>query len=83
MTRGDIREMRQSIEEQRAQAGLTAPFDIVIEGTTPGDDLAKAAGIVRPYAEAGATWWTEAMWEEPNGYAEVRARIRQGPPRID
>ena len=82
MTLSDIRDMHASIAEQRTQAGLTTPFDIVVEGKTPGDDQAKAVDIVRPYAEAGATWWTEAMWEEPNGYAEVRARIQQGPPRI-
>ncbi|MCA1670090.1 MAG: LLM class flavin-dependent oxidoreductase, partial [Thermomicrobia bacterium] len=58
------------------------PFDIVMEGRTPGDEPERAAAIVRPFAEAGATWWTEAMWEAPNGPDELRARIRQGPPPI-
>jgi Luciferase-like monooxygenase len=79
MTPGDIRAMRVFIEEQRSQ---TAPFDIVIEGTTPGDDRAQAIAQLGPYAEAGVTWWLEAMWEAP-GLESVRTRIRQGPPRID
>ena len=44
----------------RRSARRRAPFDIVLEGETPGDDPAAAAAIVRPYAEAGATWWIEA-----------------------
>lgn len=55
------------------------PFDIIWEGKTPGDDRANAAEIVRPWAEAGATWWMEAMWgeEDPN---RVQERVLQGPP---
>jgi hypothetical protein len=44
---------------------------------------AAAAAIVRPFAEAGATWWLEAMWEEPNGWEDLLARVRQGPPNLD
>jgi len=79
VTPDDLRAMKTYIEERRT---ATTPFDIVYEGRTPGDDLAKAAEIVRPYAEAGATWWMEAMWEAPNTPADVRKRIQQGPPRI-
>jgi alkanesulfonate monooxygenase SsuD/methylene tetrahydromethanopterin reductase-like flavin-dependent oxidoreductase (luciferase family) len=59
-----------------------APFDIIWEGRTPGDDLAGAAAQVRPFVEAGITWWLESMWEAPNALEDVRARIRQGPPRV-
>ncbi|HEY7094493.1 MAG TPA: LLM class flavin-dependent oxidoreductase [Ktedonobacterales bacterium] len=79
VTPDDLRAMTAYIEERRTAA---TPFDIVYEGRTPGDDLAQAAEIVRPYAEAGATWWMEAMWEAPNTPADVRRRIKQGPPRI-
>jgi luciferase-like monooxygenase len=75
----DLRAMKAYIEERRT---ATTPFDIVYEGRTPGDDPTQAAEIVRPYAEAGATWWMEAMWEAPNSPADVRRRIQQGPPRI-
>lgn len=57
-------------------------FDIIWEGRTPGDDPAGAAAIVGPFVAAGITWWLEAMWEAPNGLEDVRARIRQGPPKV-
>lgn len=62
---------------------LTTPFDIVVEGETPGDDPARAADIVRPLAEAGVTWWMESVWHTPEtlgGVEGMRGRIRQGPP---
>jgi len=80
ITPADIREMAAYIAAHRDQ---TTPFDIVMEGRTPGDDPERAAAMVRPFAEAGATWWTEAMWEAPNGPDEVRLRIKQGPPRAE
>ena len=81
MTPDDLREMREYILANRT---LTTPFDIVMEEETPGDDPARAAAIVQPLAEAGATWWLEAVWKTPEtlgGVEGMRARIRQGPPR--
>jgi len=69
-----------SAEENRAE---TTPFDIVWEGQTPGEDPGRAAAVVRPYAEAGATWWIESPWTPPNEPDDLRVRIRQGPPRVD
>jgi hypothetical protein len=80
VTPDDLRAMKAYIDERRTQ---TTPFDIITEGETPGDDPERAAGIVRPFAEAGATWWMEAHWEPPNEPNDVLPRIRQGPPRID
>jgi len=57
------------------------PFDIVVDGQTSGDDPAKAAGVIRPWEEAGATWWIETMWEQPP-MEDVMRRIRQGPPML-
>lgn len=57
-------------------------LEIVWEGETPGDDPEAAASVVRPYAEAGATWWIEAPWTPPNAPEDLRRRIRQGPPRV-
>jgi alkanesulfonate monooxygenase SsuD/methylene tetrahydromethanopterin reductase-like flavin-dependent oxidoreductase (luciferase family) len=57
------------------------PFDVVVEGRTPGNEAAKASAIIQPYAAAGATWWLETMWEEPNEGEDMLARIRQGPPQ--
>lgn len=79
VTPADLRAMKAYVEERRT---LTAPFDIVMEGVTPADDPARAAEIVRPFAEAGATWWIESPWTPPNEPDDLRARIRQGPPRL-
>jgi hypothetical protein len=77
-TPDDLAAMKAWIEERRE---VTTPFDIVWEGETPGDDPARAAEIVRPWAEAGATWWMEARWSSMQQPEVVRERIRQGPPR--
>ncbi|HET8851218.1 MAG TPA: hypothetical protein VFN02_01720 [Ktedonobacteraceae bacterium] len=61
MTDG-IRAMKAYIDEHRSQA---TPFEIVQEGETPGHDHERARAIVHPFAEAGATWWTENRWSFP------------------
>ncbi len=66
-----IREIRDYVEEN----GRVHDFDIVWEGQTPGGDPASAASVVRPYAEAGATWWIEPMWTPPNEPDGLRRRI--------
>ncbi len=64
----------------RPGIGVDDPFQIVAQGTTPAD--AKAASdIVRPVADAGATWWIEADWSGATP-ASLRARIDAGPPRV-
>lgn len=75
----DIRAMKQYIEQHRTE---TTPFDIVAEGRTSNTDRAKQESAIRPMMEAGATWWIENMWMEPNTLQDVRARIQQGPPKI-
>ncbi len=80
ITPDDIRAMRAYAAERRP-AG--APYDIIMEGVTPAGDPASAAKMVRPFAEAGATWWIESPWTPPNGSDELRRRIREGPPHGD
>lgn len=71
------------VAERRAQGG---PFDIVVEGETPGDAPGQSHAAVRPLAEAGATWWLETRWGlmpesgTEAGQERIRARVRQGPP---
>jgi alkanesulfonate monooxygenase SsuD/methylene tetrahydromethanopterin reductase-like flavin-dependent oxidoreductase (luciferase family) len=80
-TPDELREMAAYAAERRDPG---APFDIIVEGETPGDDRAAGAAQVAPWAAAGATWWTETMWGAPregSGMAAVRRRIDQGPPR--
>lgn len=73
----EVSDMRAYVTEQRVE---TTPFDIVVEGETPIDDPVAAAAIIRPYTEAGATWWLEARWTAPD-LTHVLERIRQGPPK--
>jgi hypothetical protein len=78
----DLRAIGDFVASNRAE---TTPFDIVMEGETPGDDPAEASAIVRKWADAGATWWIESRWQVPRdaeGLRVVRERIRQGPPRL-
>lgn len=62
-----------------------SPFDIVVEGETQGDMLEEVVEKIRPFANAGATWWIETRWSAPRndeGLQTVRLRIEQGPPQI-
>ena len=80
-TPDELRERKAAIEALRTNP---LPLDIVTEGETPPDDPERAVAIVRPYAEAGATWWLESMWElvGVTRTYDMRTRIRSGPPRI-
>jgi hypothetical protein len=79
VTPDDIRAMKAYIAEHRTQA---TPFDIVWEGETPGNNRNEAGDIIKPYVDAGITWWMESRWSIED-IDVVRTRIRQGPPRID
>ena len=81
MTPDDMCDLAAYIHEQRSQQ---TPYDIIMEGETPGDDRERALSIVRPYAESGVTWWLESVWRTPEtegGVEGMRARVRQGPPK--
>jgi luciferase-like monooxygenase len=80
LTPKDIRAMQKYVRAHRTEQ---TPFDIVVDGETPGTDRKKAAAIIRRWADAGATWWNETMWSTSASDANrVLARIKQGPPRI-
>ena len=84
-----IQEMMQFLLDHRESDD---PFDVTVQGTTPGNDLMHAAEIVGEYADAGVTWWQEAINEsrpdlinranKTSWLDAVRWRIQQGPPRI-
>ena len=74
-----IREMKEFVESNRMVGGrMRREFDIIKDGVTPSNEK-KAKEIVTPYAESGATWWTETMWGVKR-ISDVRNRIRAGPP---
>lgn len=60
-----------------------APFDMVIMGTTPGNDPKNACKKIARYADTGLTWWMESLYRWRNSLEGMRRRVRQGPPRID
>ena len=72
-----VREIKAFVDENRK---LDSHFDIVVENTSPGDDPTAATEKVRPWIEAGATWWIESMWQEQDS-EKWRQRLRQGPPK--
>ena len=74
-----IRDVNEYVEENRE---ADDDFDIVWEGQTPGEDSGRADSILRPFMEAGATWWIESMWTPPNEPEDLRVCIEQGPTRV-
>jgi alkanesulfonate monooxygenase SsuD/methylene tetrahydromethanopterin reductase-like flavin-dependent oxidoreductase (luciferase family) len=74
-----IREMKEFVSENRkAQGNRKREFDIIMDGVTPTSQR-EARKVVEPFAEAGATWWTEVMWGVKK-YVKVLKRILAGPP---
>ncbi|HXG94199.1 MAG TPA: LLM class flavin-dependent oxidoreductase [Blastocatellia bacterium] len=73
-----IREVRDYVFENHPQSDK---FDIVAGGTTPAKSKKRAIETVRPFAEAGATWWVESDWMGDE--KKLRARIKQGPPLLE
>jgi hypothetical protein len=68
----------------RDQGDLPADFDVISEGETQPD--ANGLEKVKPWAEAGCTWWLETRWMVQGSPAEqlaqVRDRVQAGPPRL-
>ena len=57
----------------------TDGYALIAQGTTPPNPR-RASGIVRPWADHGATWWVDADWEGATLVSQ-RRRIEAGPPR--
>lgn len=89
MTPDEWRELLAYVQEYRTD---DKPFDAVHSAATPVDDPARAAEMIRPYEDAGVTWWIEPIdpfrfgWSyevpwAPEATVLMRERVRQGPPR--
>jgi alkanesulfonate monooxygenase SsuD/methylene tetrahydromethanopterin reductase-like flavin-dependent oxidoreductase (luciferase family) len=72
-------EIREYILQHRTSP---APFDLVIMGSTPGNDPKAARKKLAAYANTGLTWWLETLFRWRNSAEAMRQRIRQGPPRF-
>ena len=71
-----IYEINAYIQENRSKK---EPFDIIVEGKTPGDDSNESESIIKPFIGAGATWWIESDWTTKN-HESLFKRVKQGPP---
>jgi hypothetical protein len=71
------------VREHRPDHLRDRPYDVTIDGRTPGDDPTAGARIVRPWAAAGATWWLESDWSPEVTVDALRRRIAGGPPRME
>ena len=78
VTPDDLRQMKAYIDANRS---LTTPFDFVADGKTEGLDQPQIKEKLQGWAEAGATWWVEGMWEASE--EQAAERIRLGPPRVE
>lgn len=80
-TTDDIEAMRAWLAEQGMNR---SDFDIISEGETQPDG--SAAEKVKPWADAGCTWWLETRWMlegEPKAVLrQLRERVEAGPPRV-
>jgi alkanesulfonate monooxygenase SsuD/methylene tetrahydromethanopterin reductase-like flavin-dependent oxidoreductase (luciferase family) len=74
---GDVRALRAVVDRHRADP--SAPFDVVLGGSTP-EDPGAARAMLDPLAEAGMTWWQECVDPRQTDLARFRRRVRQGPP---
>lgn len=82
VTPDELRTARAWLAERRD----VTSFDIIVEGTTSTTDRDRAIAKVRPWSEAGATWYLEARWGVQEGAVtieSVRQRLEAGPPRAD
>jgi alkanesulfonate monooxygenase SsuD/methylene tetrahydromethanopterin reductase-like flavin-dependent oxidoreductase (luciferase family) len=66
----------------RRLRGDDRPFDVAYGVDTAGDGGEADRELVSRFAEAGVTWWIEPIshWRGP--LADIRERIRRGPPRL-
>lgn len=82
LTPDDVRQIKSFVA---ANVLDERPFDIVVEGQTFGEQPDQAAAKVLTFAEAGATWWIDGMWQiarDSHGLDQVEGHIKAGPPVI-
>jgi alkanesulfonate monooxygenase SsuD/methylene tetrahydromethanopterin reductase-like flavin-dependent oxidoreductase (luciferase family) len=77
----EVRAVVEFVARERDPAAAEGPFEIVVQGRTS-PDPAVAAAAVRPFVDAGATWWIDGDWEGAT-VESLRTRVAAGPPRVD
>jgi alkanesulfonate monooxygenase SsuD/methylene tetrahydromethanopterin reductase-like flavin-dependent oxidoreductase (luciferase family) len=56
-------------------------FDVALECVSAGEDREADAALAATYADAGLTWWIEALGWFRGPLEATRERVRRGPPR--
>jgi probable F420-dependent oxidoreductase len=75
----ELRAVLELIAEERGERGLDG-YDVLVGGSTP-DDRAAALERLAPYAEAGATWWSEGVNAWRGDVSAMLRLVAAGPPR--
>lgn len=66
----------------RAKRAPGQQFDLVNIGITSGEDRDADAAVLRPYAQAGVTWWFENLDLLRGDVDALQKRVLAGPPRF-
>jgi hypothetical protein len=77
MTFADLRRLLDSIQQHRTADG---PFDVVRSANLPTGDAGEVRATIEAWEGAGVTWWLSGTSGRPGAFADIQARIRQGPP---
>ncbi len=72
-------ELKKILVYIKAHRKNSKSFEVAVYGSTPAN-LDKAAKVIQPWIEAGATWWREGIGDWRGSLKTVRERIRSGPP---
>ena len=79
MTLSDQRAMLDYIQQHRTH---TTPYDVVRATSFPTGSADEVRATIATWADAGVTWWIIGTSGRPGAFAEMRARILQGPPGL-
>jgi Luciferase-like monooxygenase len=74
-------EFGDAVECVRQHRSGVGPFDVIASGATDPAEKTKAQKTIVAFREAGATWWLEWLDEQRGTFAQMRDRLRQGPPK--
>jgi len=75
-------ELRAAVRYTAEHRAAPGSFDVALEGQTDGSAAGRGVRHVMPYAEAGLTWWIEALGWWRGTTRDAMTRITQGPPAL-
>ena len=77
LTPDEIREIIDYIRQHRTD---DAPFDVCQSVSSAGKTLAEEKATVKPYMDAGVTWWIDFIYSGTGSVKKNKERIKAGPP---